>query len=223
MQIERPQSDSRMQLLLSRDAFSGSAHLLDAAAGTHLDMPQGKLLAEFILLLKENLPSLTPPDASRLKDAVQAMIEACLAPSADRLARASKPMNVTLLERVRRAVTRHLCSPLLGTEKLCREAATSRSQLYRLLENEGGVVHYIQRRRLSESFNCLCDPSNTYPIARIAEMLCFADASTFSRAFRREFGINPKEVRAASLSGFPPAPQTAEGDVYNFRDCLRFF
>jgi AraC-like DNA-binding protein len=35
----------------------------------------------------------------------------------------------------------------------------------------------------------------------IAEDLCFADASSFSRTFKREFGHSPSEVRAAALAG----------------------
>ena len=77
----------------------------------------------------------------------------------------------------------------------------SRSQLYRVLGSEGGVAHYIRRRRLTKSFSILCDASNAYPIAKVAEMLCFADPSSFSRAFRQEFGLTPREVRAASLAG----------------------
>ena len=72
-------------------------------------------------------------------------------------------IDLTLMERVRQAVRRNLRSPSLGPDKLCREAATSRSQLYRLLEGEGGVAHYIQRRRLSESFSMLCDVSKQFP------------------------------------------------------------
>jgi AraC-like DNA-binding protein len=87
----------------------------------------------------------------------------------------------------------------------------SRSQLYRVLESEGGAAHYIQRRRLSESFSILCDVSNTYPIAKIAEALCFADASSFTRAFRHEFGVTPREVRAASLAGQAPTAAKPDG------------
>ena len=97
-------------------------------------------------------------------------------------------------------------------------------QLYRLLEGEGGVARYIQRRRLSESFAILCDTSNNFSIASIAETLCFADASNFSRAFRREFGMSPRDVRTASLVGLAPAA-TSKGatgsETHSFADYLR--
>ena len=226
MHIGRRQQDERVQLLLARDSFQAIAPLLDATRGMALSTSQGRLLADYILLLERNLPNLTPEDGSRLPSAIQAMVGACLAPSVDRLAVAGRQIDLTLMERVRRAVRKNLRSPLLGPDRLCREAATSRSQLYRLLEGEGGVARYIQRRRLSESFAILCDTSNNFSIAAIAETLCFADASNFSRAFRREFGISPSEVRTASLVGLPPAATSkvpAGSETHSFADCLRAF
>jgi AraC-like DNA-binding protein len=216
----------RIQLYLARDAFRGIAALLDAARATAMDTPEGHLLADYMILLARNLPDLAMEDGPRLVDAVEAMLGACLAPSASRIAEVGKQMDLTLMERVRRAVRTHLRSPLLGPDKLCREAATSRSQLYRLLEGEGGVAHYIQSRRLSESFTLLCDASNALPIASIAETLCFADASSFSRAFRREFGLSPSDVRAASLTGLPavgPPSDSSDNPIRRFSDCLSGF
>ena len=226
MHIGRRQQDERIQLLLARDSFQAIAPLLDATRGTALNTSQGRLLADYMLLLERNLSNLTPEDGSRLPSAIQAMVGACLAPSVDRLAAAGRQIDLTLMERVRRAVRKHLRSPSLGPDTLCREAATSRSQLYRLLEGEGGVARYIQRRRLSESFAILCDISNTFSINAIAEALCFADASNFSRAFRREFGMSPSEVRAASLAGLAPAATSkvpAVSEPHSFADCLRTF
>jgi AraC-like DNA-binding protein len=226
MHIGRRQEDERIQLLLARDSFQSIAPLLDGARGMALNTSQGVLLADYILLLERNLPNLTPEEGSRLPSAIQAMVGACLAPSVDRLVAAGRQIELTLMERVRRAVSRNLRSPLLGPDRLCREAATSRSQLYRLLEAEGGVARYIQRRRLSESFAILCDITNNFSIAAIAETLCFPDASGFSRAFRREFGMSPSEVRTTSLTGLTPLATSKEPinpGTHSFADCLRPF
>jgi AraC-like DNA-binding protein len=223
--IRRREQDERMQILLARDSFETIAPLLDTARGLALTSPAARMLADYLLLLEKNLPDLPPEDAARLKNAVQAMLAACLAPTPDGVAIAKDQIHLTLMERVRQAVRRNLRSPSLGPDRLCREAATSRSQLYRLLESEGGVASYIQRRRLSEAFSMLCDVANSRSIGKVAELLCFADASTFSRAFRREFGMSPSDVRAISSSGMPPAPtpkRPAGSDIpRTFSDCLR--
>jgi AraC-like DNA-binding protein len=210
LRITRPQHDDRLQLLLSRDQFGGIAHLIESVKRTSLPDVQGQLLADYMLVLERHLPGLGPQDSAGLPKAVEAMLAVCLAPSANRMAMAREQVQFTLMERVRRIVGRNLRSPSLGPDRLCREAGMSRSQLYRVLESEGGVAHYIQRRRLSESFAVLCDASHNLSIAKVADMLCFADASSFSRAFRHEFGVSPRDVRLASLAGqAPPLPKPA--------------
>jgi len=214
----------RIQLYLARDHFQAIAPLLDGARGMALDTPEGHLLTDYMILLERNIPHLPAGDGPKLARAIQAMVSACVAPSADRLVEAGSVIDLTLMERVRRAVARNLRSPSLSPEKLCREAATSRSQLYRLLEDEGGVAHYILRRRLSESFSLLCDSSSNLPIGKVAEMLCFADGSSFSRAFRREFGISPSDVRAGAVGGSPQMvlPKKVEGSgLHSFSEWLR--
>ena len=214
---------SRVQFYLSRNSFARLAAALDDARGKPVNTPEGKLLADYMVLLARNLGDLPANDGPRLMTAVEAMVGACLAPPSNCAPSAQRHMDFALMERVRRAVRAHLRSPLLGPDKLCREAATSRSQLYRLMAGEGGVAHYIQRQRLSESFEMLSDVSNMLPIGRIAELLCFADASSFSRAFRREFGMSPRDVRAASISGFGqvvPAKAMMPDDIRCFADCL---
>jgi AraC-like DNA-binding protein len=222
---ERSQ-DNRLQIYLSRDSFADIGALLDAAVGAPVETRLGLLLADYMLLLERWVPESTPEDLSRLKGAISAMIAACLAPSPERVAVASRQLDLSRLERVRRAVRKHLRSRSLGTDLLCREIATSRSQLYRLLEGEGGVSRYIRRQRLLEAYARLCDPADSRTIAALAEDLCFSDASTFGRAFRQEFDESPGEVRAAARAGFvanltprdrlgPPNP--------TLRECLQAF
>ena len=214
----------RLQLYLPRDSFSDIRTSLDIAVGAAVDGQRGTLLADYMVMLERNMAGLKAEDAARLPAAIRAMVAACLAPSADRVASASRQIELTLMERVRQAVRRNLRSPSLGPDKLCREAALSRSQLYRVLEYEGGAANYIQRCRLAESFTVLCDTSNSVAIGQLAEFLCFADASTFSRAFRREFGMSPSEARNAALAGVHPTTsqsRTGGPGAGSFGDCLR--
>ena len=102
----------------------------------------------------------------------------------------------------------------------------SRSNLYRLFEDTGGVARYIRRERLLEARAVLTDPASTQSISSIADDLCFADASSFSRAFKREFGHSPGELRSAALAGLAPPATTrrpspsARGD---FGELIRGF
>jgi|FEC22Drversion2_1045045.scaffolds.fasta_scaffold00387_17 AraC-like DNA-binding protein len=220
----RREADDRIQLYLSRDSFHGIADLLDACCVAPLEPSGARLLADYMRLLLRNLPSLGDEEASRLFDPTRTMIAACLAPSARRVADAQPVINVTLMQRVRDVVRRRLHSPALSADLICREAATSRSQLYRLLEGEGGVRRYVQKVRLSEAFVMLCDTSHHISIGRISETLCFADTSSFARAFRREFGISPSDVRDAARAGLPPVPHLADANeaaTPGFTACLR--
>ena len=106
---------------------------------------------------------------------------------------------------MRQTVRKHLRTPTFGPTVLCRLVGMSRSNLYRLFEDTGGVARYIQRERLLEAHAVLTDPATTPSISAIAEDLCFADASSFSRTFKREFGHSPSEVRSAALAGLAPS------------------
>ncbi len=217
----------RIQFFLARDAFRDIGPLLDAALGSALDTPLGHLLGEYMVALERRLPMLTEADLPRLASAVGAMVAAAVAPSAERLAVAKAQFDLGRMEKVRRTVNRHLRTPTLRPATLCRLVGMSRSNLYRLFDNGGGVARYIQRQRLLEAHALLADPGNGMSISAMAEDFCFADASAFSRAYKREFGCSPSDTRAAALSGLKPsAPPMRAADPSqpaDFSDLLRGF
>jgi AraC-like DNA-binding protein len=92
-------------------------------------------------------------------------------------------------------VQNNLLSPSLGVDEICRELGISRSRLYRLFEDLGGVVHYIRSRRLLDAHRVLSGGMDRRPIVNIAAERDFLDPADFSRAFKREFGYSPKEAR----------------------------
>jgi AraC-like DNA-binding protein len=107
----------------------------------------------------------------------------------------------------------------LGAETLRRELGVSRSRLYRLFEPFGGVMHYIQHRRLLDAHLALADPNDQRRIIEIAEQRCFNDGTEFSRAFRREFGCSPTDVRSGQRAGLPYKPAA---DIRAYAPAERF-
>ncbi len=213
----------RIQIFLPRDVFRDIAGVLDPAIGSVFDSPIGRILGDFMLALERQVPNLTRTEVPRLVGAVGGLVAACVTPSPERLREACGQIDVGRMERLRQTVRRHLRSPRLGPDTLGRLVGVSRSQLYRLLGEAGGVARYIQRQRLVEAYRNLSDPKITTPIFAIAEDLCFEDASSFSRAFRREFDASPSEVRRATLAGLPPIvpPQRpAAAETRRFGDLL---
>jgi AraC-like DNA-binding protein len=191
----------RIQILMSREAFHSLAPLLDASRGSALETHWGGLLGDYIMAVERWLPSMKISDASKLSAAVRNMVAACVAPSAEHTNMVREEIESSLLERARRAVQAHLRSPQLQPASLCRTLGISRSQLYRLFERTGGVVRYIQRQRLLGACAELSDPANERTIAAVAGDFCFEDASSFGRAFRREFGYSASDVRSAARAG----------------------
>lgn len=215
--------DERLQLYLPRDGFPELAAVLEGAETKPLGGAMGKLLAEFIGLLVRNGSEFSEADLPGLQTAVRSMVLACIAPSPDHDVLGAAPVAVTRKEIVRRIVDLNLRNPDMGPDFLCREAGMSRSQLYRLFESEGGVKNYIQRRRLKQSFAELSDGANARSVAAIAEGLGFLDPSSFSRSFKKEFGLTPKEAMHGTLSGLPVNIADGAGpdsDVRRLRDLL---
>ena len=94
------------------------------------------------------------------------------------------------------AIERHLGSPTLNTARLSRMLGVSRSTLYRLLQDEGGVQAYIRERRLARVAETLRSGGGRETIAALAERWGFCDAAYLGRAFREVYGITPGDYRA---------------------------
>ncbi len=218
------EADERLQLYLPRDQFAGLAPILDQTRGRPILGATGQLLADYLRLLYGSVPGLPQGDLARLTAPIQAMVAACIAPSAASQEPAAMQMDITRLEQVRRAIRNRMPSATLNAATLCRDVGMSRSQLYRLLDGEGGVAHYIQRLRLLACHAALSDASDTRSIAAIAEACGFSDPSTFSRAFRRAFQVTPSELRMAAKAGVAPAPvcgQDVGAELPTLRSYLR--
>lgn len=188
-------------LFVSRDAFPALGPTIDACRHAPLHGALGGLLTSYIGGLASSLSQMTEAELPRAAEATRAVVAACMAPELASGAEADAHVDRARLARVRQIIRQNLRSTRLGPARLGKLAGMSRSQLYRLFEPFGGVARYIQAERLRQAHRALAEPADTRDIIRVAEDFCFFDPSAFSRAFRREFGCSPTELRNAALAG----------------------
>jgi AraC-like DNA-binding protein len=191
---ERDEADW-LCLFIPRDSFPELAPTMDRCCHVPLATAPGRLLGGFLRELAAAMPTLRDAERPRAVEAIRAMVTAAITSGA-----AAQPMDEARVQearlaRIRAIMRQHLRSPDLSPAWLCRLADISRSQLYRLFEPVGGVAREIQRERLREAHRAIADPADARSIREIGEELGFPEPTTFSRAFRREFGYPPSRLR----------------------------
>jgi AraC-like DNA-binding protein len=188
-------------LVVPREAMREAMQGADSLHGLVLrgDSGTGGLLADYMRALITRADTITQTDAPGIAQATTNMIAACFRGTAASVARARSAIEETMLERIRAYIETVLGSPELGADSLCRAFGLSRSALYRLFEPLGGVVAYIQARRLARAYADLGDPGKaSRKIYDIAYRWGFTSEAHFSRAFRRAFDLTPGDVRAGA-------------------------
>lgn len=158
-------------------------------------------LADYMLLLHRSVHYLRAEDIPYIVKATASLCAATFAPSKDNLSQAQGAVDAVLTTRIHKVVTEMLADRDLTPDKLCHKVGVSRSHLYKILEPVGGVSSYIRRKRLLRTRDMLADRSNDRTISGIAEEWGFTDASAYSRMFKSEFGLSPKDARELGRKG----------------------
>jgi len=80
-------------------------------------------------------------------------------------------------------------------DRLCKEMAMSRTQLYRKFRSltDKTIADYLRSLRLYRAKELLTQTELT--VSEAAYKTGFKNVSHFSRVFTQEFGINPREIR----------------------------
>ncbi|WP_311030269.1 helix-turn-helix transcriptional regulator [Mesorhizobium koreense] len=211
-------------LFVPRDTL-GLTPVLDQMANAQFDGGIGSILADYLLLLNRSLSELRITELPTVVEATRSLLAACMAPSMERLVNARNPIDMTLLERARVLIGRRLLDRDLSPESICRDLRVSRSRLYRLFEPTGGIYSYIRRQRMLQARDALSDNTDMRPVGQIAEHWGFVDPSAFSRSFKHEFGMSPKEARMMGWDGnghvLPKEPSKQHFEGQSLGEMLR--
>ncbi|MEV4315331.1 AraC family transcriptional regulator [Actinocrispum sp. NPDC049592] len=90
----------------------------------------------------------------------------------------------------------HLSEPSLDADRIAGALFISRRRLYQLFDDGQGVSERIKRMRIELAKTLLADPAQAARgIAEIAKDCGFANATHFSRTFRKVVGETPRDFR----------------------------
>lgn len=159
------------------------------------DGQHGHLLARQFVMLWESGSS-EPSSLPGMIEAIAWVVAETVGPLPDSIGDVERAERHLYLAVIKRHIEANLNSASLTANHLGRRFRISRASLYRLFEADGGLAHFIQEQRLNRALRQLVSPSwQGRDLIHLAADLQFSSSSTFIRAFRRQFGATPGEIR----------------------------
>ncbi|MEV7870866.1 helix-turn-helix domain-containing protein [Streptomyces sp. NPDC088124] len=166
----------------------------------------GALLAQFLTQVTRDSGSYRPDDGPRLGMVAADLLSALFAQALD-AGNALPPEGhrQTLTLAIRAFIQANLCDPQLTPATIAAAHHISTSYLHRLFQHEEETVAaWIRRQRLERARRTLADPTmRAHPIHVVATRSGFPRAADFTRAFRRAYGVSPRDYRHRTA---PPSP-----------------
>ncbi len=137
------------------------------------------------------------PAAAELGMATLELVRALFASAAHDARRGADLLARSLITRIRAYVRIHLREPDLGPDRIAAAHHISRRYLFQLWQDTGtSLEQWIIAQRLTGARADLARPDNTgRTISAVARHWGFADPAHFSRRFRDEYGLTPREWR----------------------------
>ncbi|MGH8517660.1 MAG: helix-turn-helix domain-containing protein, partial [Panacagrimonas sp.] len=179
-----PQTQLR-KALPRADDYVG--HIVDAQAGL------ARTFAARLLALDEGFGALPPMAASAMVNQTTELLATTLSA---RVPLTASRGSFALLRQLMNYIEGRLDDPELGTHTVARENGISERHLHRLFDGlRTTPAGWIRQRRLERCRREIVDARGA-SITNIAYRWGFRDSGTFSKIFRREFGICPRELRA---------------------------
>jgi len=155
----------------------------------------GKLIWNLVDNTIDQIPELQQHSNLDVADVVAQLFRIALFESFE----GHKPQNSSevLRQRVKLYVSAHLGDPELSLAKLTELTHCSKRYLHMIFRAEGmSISEYILKSRLERCRAELLNPVNAHrTITEIAYSWGFNNSNHFSRCFKREFGVAPREMR----------------------------
>ena len=165
----------------------------------------GYVLMSLLISTYDQAAQLGEADARAAEESLLVLLQRALCPQVDPSYMTDR--SDTELYSVQQLILTMLAEPDLSPDLIARRYRTSTRRLHRLFESAGlSLGAWVRRARLERCRRDLANPRLAdHRVTSIAFKWGFNEASHFSRAFRDEFGLPPREFRRQALSTCPDA------------------
>ncbi|CAG9295489.1 helix-turn-helix transcriptional regulator [Celerinatantimonas diazotrophica] len=152
-----------------------------------------RLFKDFITMMKEQLLIADAKESLILADSLMAMLDVlCLKNDFD----ASESIGDSIKWSIKKYINEHIGELSLTADTICNQFFMSRSTLYRLFKEEGGITAFIRECRLAACFKALHNPINMgNSVAEIALKCGLSNSNYLSSQFREKYGLTPRQIR----------------------------
>jgi AraC-like DNA-binding protein len=160
--------------------------------------PLTQVAYDAVLSLWRNTPRLNAEQAAiALKPTVD-LVVAAMNGDATPTPRSSRALDWMLRTKIRDYIDRQLHDPALSPAKLQAHFRIPRTRLYELFRGHGGIANIIRDARLSASMRMLAHPTaKRLTVTEIGAACGIDNPTVFSRAFKKRFGMTPRDARRA--------------------------
>lgn len=187
---ERPTTCLTLQVTAERAELDGAAVAAALARTIPASTPALRVLAATLATLEQTADGLDPVPAARMSSAVLQMLDALLGSLDGAETLPTGP--VALAATMQRFVLDHLTDPGLSVDAVARRFGVSGRYVTRVFADAGRPppATFLREERLRRAVRLL-DGEHRPTVAAVAARCGFADTTTFTRAFRRRFGVTP--------------------------------
>jgi AraC-like DNA-binding protein len=159
--------------------------------------PLGIIVARYLTDLGSHAVYLSDPERAALEQPTLDLLRALFAATAGDDTRAREPLHASLGMRMIEYVKMHLTDPDLSIAMVAHEHGISERYAYLILSRSGiTLADWVRTHRLEGAARELTRAAEgEETIADVAYRWGFTDHASFTRAFRRTYGLSPRAYR----------------------------
>jgi AraC-like DNA-binding protein len=161
----------------------------------------GGLFADMLHLIPGRFDAMTPEVRSTVGQQLIDLLVLALKADERTLTTGTSTVREAHLTRIEAFIRKHLANSDLDPEAIARGCGISTRYLHELFRDTNQTLgSWIRDQRLEACREALRDASNRQTVAEIAYRFGFGDQAQFSRAFKAQFGLPPKDYREKARS-----------------------